>query len=483
MITPLDRSLAHWKPARVLAFALASLIVAALIPAHANAQVVFEYIGDNVYGTDISEDGTVVVGNTAGSFETFRWTAETGVQLLGRPTVPFLGGGAGTPDVSLDGTKVSASILGADSTYWTQGLWTLGSGWQETMPPLPADGGEIDNSYGSSWGLSGDGSTLVGLYWRPGQPGGLAHPSAWTSSSGVVDLGTAGGSGRASDVNEDGSVVVGWEERTDGAWRPTAWVNGTRVTLSDTGAFTEASAVTLDGTMIGGVDWVEATNRFVAAVWRWNGIDWVEEILGQLPGTAAGTFGLTIVNGITADGSVVVGYNRFSNPNNATGFMWNAVDGMINIETFLQDNGVVVDPDFNILTLSAITPGGRTLVGSGQMNVAPFTARTFLIHILDPADAPAELVGGPPVLRVYPNPVFDRATLEFDSAATGRVSISIHDVAGRSVRNFRGLADRGPYRIDWDGRNDHGGTVPSGIYFVRWSDGRDAGSRRITVTR
>ena len=84
----------------------------------------------NVLAGDLSQDGSVLVGNLPNSFETFRWTQATGVVPLGRATVPTLGVGAGSPDVSWDGTKVSATILSNDGTQAVAGQWTLGSGWQ-----------------------------------------------------------------------------------------------------------------------------------------------------------------------------------------------------------------------------------------------------------------------------------------------------------------------------------------------------------------
>ena len=79
----------------------------------------------------------------------FRWTQATGLVSLGRPQV---GGGGGVPGISADGTRIGYSIGSLDSSYRTQGLWTLGSGWQELMPPPPPDGGTVD---GIATGASG----------------------------------------------------------------------------------------------------------------------------------------------------------------------------------------------------------------------------------------------------------------------------------------------------------------------------------------
>ncbi|MFQ5424217.1 MAG: hypothetical protein ACE5F9_09590 [Phycisphaerae bacterium] len=357
----------------------------------ATAQVTFHFIGLG-FATDVSADGSVVVGNTEGDFETFRWTVLDGIVPLGRATVPVLGIGAGAPDVSADGTMISATILGANGTYATQGRWTRGSGWQEMMPPTPPDGGLIDSAYGSAWGLSDDGNTLLGLYWRPGQLDGLAHASRWTPATGVVDLGSGGGNSRANDANADGTVIVGWDEDPSfGTWWPTVWVNGVRTTLTQTVGFAEADAVTPDGTMIVGSSWRiphQPWHPTMAAAWRWNGASWVEEILGFLPGTAA-PFGLAVGSDVTADGSMVVGFNRFSGPTDATGFIWTAATGIMDVEDFLLNNGVTPDPNFDIRTISAVSDDGTVLVGSGQDLVAPFRARSFLITV----PAPCSLLG------------------------------------------------------------------------------------------
>ncbi len=300
----------------------------------AQAAVSFEFLGGPALPTDVSADGSVIVGNYGGNYETFRWTESTGVVLLGMSSVEVLGVGAGTPGVSDDGTKVSATILGVDSTYVTQGLWTQGVGWTETMPPPPSDGGILDLAYGSAWALSGDGEVLVGLYWRPGQPGGSAHASWWTPNTRVADLGSNGGSSRANATNADGTVTVGWAERSDGTWQPTVWTSSGLHTLTPTEGFCEADAVTPDGTIIAGSTYNLATFKFFAAAWDWDGATWTERVLGQLPGTAPHQ-GYVTGNGITSDGSLIVGYNRFFF-GNSTGFLWTEETGHHRRRRFLD---------------------------------------------------------------------------------------------------------------------------------------------------
>ncbi|MCP4249405.1 MAG: hypothetical protein GY778_20375 [bacterium] len=366
---------------------ITATLATTLLTGAASAQVTFRDLGP-IYGLDISVDGSVIVGNLPGVYETFWWTEATGAIPLGRHT-GGIGVGAGTPDVSDDGTAVSATIVDNTGTLATQGRWDISTGWQETMPPTPPDGGIMDSAYGSAWGLSGDGQTLVGLYWRPGQPGGSANACYWTQATGVISLGSGGGSSRANDANYDGSVIVGWDEDPSfGTWWPTVWVNGVRTTLTQTVGFADAAAVTPDGTMIVGSSW-EVPNQpwhpTQAAAWRWNGSTWDEELLGALPGTTA-PFGLAVGNDVTSDGSLVIGYNRRSGPTDATGFMWTAATGIIDVRDYLADHGVVVDPEYDIRTLTAITDDGTRMVGIGQQLVAPFAETSFIIDVCRSTD-------------------------------------------------------------------------------------------------
>lgn len=345
--------------------------------------VQFHLLGE-FYATGVSADGSVIAGNSADfSYETVRWTAGTGVTYLGRATVPTLGTGAGIPDISYDGTRITGTILSDDGTYQTQGVWTEGSGWQQ-VSSYPADAGIVDTALGSAWGISGDGNHVAGLYWRAGQPGGIAHASIGTVAGGVTDLGSTGGASRANNTNYDGSVVVGWDEAADGHWRSVVWVNGAQTILHDLGAFTEASAVNGAGDVVVGNAWNDSTATLEAASWRWNGVSWDEQILGVLPGTFEG-FGQAAATGVSDDGSIIVGFNRydFGPFSDSTGFIWTEALGMVSVETYLASHGVMLDPLFDIGSLTGISADGKTLIGYGT-DWSTFETQSFAITIPAP---------------------------------------------------------------------------------------------------
>ena len=329
--------------------------------------------------TDISADGRAAVGQLPTTLTTFRWTRETGIVSLGRGTYrPLRGQTAGIPRISADGKTVAATIIDDTKTYYTQGLWTEGSGWRQLNQPLPPDGGLVDNGDSSVFGMSRDGRVVTGLYWRPGQPDGLAHGSLWREATGMTGLATRGASSRVDDANADGSVVVGWEENpVDGSRQPAVWVNGERTVL---GLMGEAASVNAAGTQIVGQNYDEATATSSAAVWTRVGDAWQLRSLGVLPGTKPG--GYSYATAASDDGQLVVGFNRrnFLNFRTQT-FFWTPETGMVETTAFLKSQGIDLSEQLTIDFLPAVTPRGDTVVAVTTDKAAPYTRRSLLIKL------------------------------------------------------------------------------------------------------
>ena len=69
----------------------------------------------------------------------------------------------------------------------------------------------------------------------------------------------------------------------------------------------------------------------------------------------------------------------------------------------------------------------------------------------------------------YPNPFNPSTRVDFSLASPGRVKLTIFDVAGRRVRTL--LDERreaGHHEVEWQGRNDRGRALASGVYFLRF---------------
>jgi uncharacterized membrane protein len=365
---------------------LATLVAASLAGASAaaTAAVVITSIGTGGI-TDVSADGNAAVGMENGSYETFRWTPEGGKQMLGRSPYRKLQTGGGLPAISADGTVIASTILDDTGKVVTEGRWTVAGGWQQLTPPLPPDGGVMDKNDSDVWGMSRDGLTVTGLYWRPNQTGGSAHGSVWTAATNMVGMPTDGGSSRIDDANGDGSVLVGWEESpTYGYRRAAVWVNGVKTILgSDEGAGSEAAKVNAAGTIIVGQAYDPVSGRSVAAKWTWNGTAWVLQLLGVIPNGAKRS-AFAYAEGLSEDGSVVVGMDRDNSMVfTSRGFIWTEATGMVDFEAFTRSEGTNLRREFRVSEVSAVTPDGRVFMVNGSPVKNPYLRKALRVEKVD----------------------------------------------------------------------------------------------------
>jgi beta-glucanase (GH16 family) len=71
------------------------------------------------------------------------------------------------------------------------------------------------------------------------------------------------------------------------------------------------------------------------------------------------------------------------------------------------------------------------------------------------------------LLTNVPNPFNARTDIRFELAAAGSYEIVVYDVAGRRVTGFSGVGTTGLNTVAWDGRDDGGTNVGSGVYCYR----------------
>jgi len=84
----------------------------------------------------------------------------------------------------------------------------------------------------------------------------------------------------------------------------------------------------------------------------------------------------------------------------------------------------------------------------------------------------------------YPNPFNPSTTIPFSLSAAGHAGLRIYDVTGRPVRT---LLDEwrpaGEQQVGWDGRNNNGMMVPSGVYFVRLTADGFAATKKMLLLK
>ena len=89
--------------------------------------------------------------------------------------------------------------------------------------------------------------------------------------------------------------------------------------------------------------------------------------------------------------------------------------------------------------------------------------------------------------RAVPNPFNPRTSVRFEVGGAGAVNarVAVYDIRGQLVRRLLdGQVQPGPQSLAWDGRDDQGRALATGVYLARIQlDGQDAGSTKMTLTK
>jgi len=84
----------------------------------------------------------------------------------------------------------------------------------------------------------------------------------------------------------------------------------------------------------------------------------------------------------------------------------------------------------------------------------------------------------------YPNPFNPKTVIEYEIQRAGGVELRIYNSTGQRVRT---LVDEekseGFYRVLWDGKDDHGQILASGVYFYRLKTGEFVGAKRMLLLK
>jgi probable HAF family extracellular repeat protein len=193
-------------------------------------------------------------------------------------------------------------------------------------------------TYSVAYGISADGTTVIGTGDSTAVPGGEAF--RWTSGAGMVGLGLLNGgtSSQAGGVSTDGSVVVGSAQdgAAGNAFRAFRWTQGTGMVslgVLNGGTQSDAIGVSADGSVVAGTAGDGAAANFSRA-YRWtSGTGMVS--LGMLAG---GTFSRAYA--ISPNGSVVVGLSDSTAFPSGEAFRWKAGTGMQSVRDLLVAGGV-----------------------------------------------------------------------------------------------------------------------------------------------
>lgn len=84
------------------------------------------------------------------------------------------------------------------------------------------------------------------------------------------------------------------------------------------------------------------------------------------------------------------------------------------------------------------------------------------------------------LISAYPNPFNAGTRIEFELDYAEAVQLNIYDATGRKVKTLHsGFHSEGQHTLRWNGDNDDGRLISSGIYLVRLQTSESSSSKKI----
>ena len=97
---------------------------------------------------------------------------------------------------------------------------------------------------------------------------------------------------------------------------------------------------------------------------------------------------------------------------------------------------------------------------------------------------------GPPVPTAsslhqsFPNPFNSNAVIRYSLPTSEEVRLVVYNLAGQSVTTLvHGRREAGPHTVRWDGRDDRGERLATGVYFYRLETNQRAHTRKLLLLR
>ncbi|MCF7911286.1 MAG: T9SS type A sorting domain-containing protein [Candidatus Cloacimonetes bacterium] len=87
-------------------------------------------------------------------------------------------------------------------------------------------------------------------------------------------------------------------------------------------------------------------------------------------------------------------------------------------------------------------------------------------------------------LTNYPNPFNPETTIQFELANPEKVEVIIYNIKGRRIRSFKiQNLKLNIYSLIWDGKDDNGREMPSGVYLYKVKSGEEYGTGRMVMIK
>jgi probable HAF family extracellular repeat protein len=243
--------------------------------------------------------------------------------------------------ISGDGSTIVGLSRTTGSSAFRAFRWTAGTGMQDLSTP-------VTGTNPNATGISGDGNTIIGGYQN--NSASVRGAFRWTSTGGMQIFGTQGLQITADAVSNDGSTIAGKMKTGTNSYGGYVWTQAQG--FVSTGAF-ESIKCSGDGSTVVG----KTGDNLSPVAARWTSAGGVQTLTGMLPGSY-----ISYASAVNADGSLIAGITM----DNATGerqaFRWTAATGMLRVTAMAGATGVMdiygMSSNASVMVGSCMMPGG-----------------------------------------------------------------------------------------------------------------------------
>jgi len=124
--------------------------------------------------------------------------------------------------------------------------------------------------------------------------------------------------------------------------------------------------------------------------------------------------------------------------------------------------------------------GGVLFINDLRLATSADGAITAVLESRDEAQIPSSFT----LSQNYPNPFNPETTIRFDLPTSGDAELSLFNLSGQRVATLiNGFRAAGRYDLRWDGRDDAGSDLASGMYFYRLTSEDQVESRKLMLLR
>jgi hypothetical protein len=128
-------------------------------------------------------------------------------------------------------------------------------------------------------------------------------------------------------------------------------------------------------------------------------------------------------------------------------------------------------------TLDILGAGGAA---RGQVTISDPAVDKLVLRMTDGPALPKKFA----LSQNYPNPFNPTTHFTVDVPRLSVVDITVYDVLGRKIVTLMGGEQGAGYHpIEWDSKDSHGLTVPSGMYVVRMTAEEFTAVRKVLLMR